>query len=100
MLLADGPNHFRLAETAFYWKSTGFIWFSNWSYTFEVASISGSSVEAGTIGITSTSKKITGTDCLFRDSLKQENFSKYLILVKTHQNIENSKSHLLLMTTN
>ena len=40
------------------------------THTFEVASISGSSAWPGTIGITSTSKKITGTECLFKRFFK------------------------------
>ena len=69
--ISDGPNHFRLAETAL---STGnpldLSGTPTGVHTFEVASISGSSAGAGTIGITSTSKKITGTDCLFKRFFK------------------------------
>ena len=67
--IVSGPNHLQLATSAVdasLGSAIGIGTTGAGSFTFEVPSISGRSEAQGTIGITSTSTKIEGTDTLFK----------------------------------
>ena len=67
--VSNGPDHFRIAASAGDAESGSVISIgttTSGSFTFTVPSISGISSATGTIGITSDSKTITGTNTLFK----------------------------------
>ena len=67
--ISDGPDYFRVASStadAISGNSIGIGTTSTGSFTITTPSIAGISAGIGTIGITSTSTKVTGTDTLFK----------------------------------
>tara|TARA_B100000073_G_scaffold145508_1_gene119787 strand:- start:5151 stop:11543 length:6393 start_codon:yes stop_codon:yes gene_type:complete len=71
--ISDGPDHFRLAssiEDARTGNAISIGTTNAGNFTFTTPSIAGISAGIGTIGITSTSTKVTGTDTLFKRFLR------------------------------
>ena len=71
--IADGPDHFRIADSVLNAQSGNPISLGSTSsgqFVMETPSISGISAGIGTIGITSTSTKVTGYETLFKRFLR------------------------------
>ena len=71
--ISDGPDHFRVADTIENANSGNAISIGTTSagnFTLTTPSIAGISAGIGTIGITSTSTKVTGYDTLFKRFLR------------------------------
>jgi len=71
--IADGPDHFRIAASVLDAQSGNPISLGSTSagqFVMETPSISGISAGIGTIGITSTSTKVTGYETLFKRFLR------------------------------
>lgn len=77
--LTDGPNHFRISSTyddAIGGNAVGIATTTSGSNIFTVNSISGIGLGQGTVGISSNSTEIRGTDSLFKRYFKEGDIIK------------------------